>query len=80
MINTLSEVHSVLNDNILPFLGEHRTTKSDNTVNTNWTTHNNYLTITQPENNDGCRKIVTNIAPRPSDSEISNEEAVSKYI
>ena len=65
---------------ILPFSGEYRTTKRENTVNANWTTLDKKLPITNPENHDSCRKVVTNKAPRPSDSEISNEEAVSDYI
>ena len=65
---------------ILPFSGEHRTTKRENTVNANWKTLDKKLPITHPENHDSCRKVVTNNAPRPSDSEISNEEAVSNYI
>ena len=54
--------------------------KRENTVDANWKTLDKKLPITHPENHDSCRKVVTNKAPRPSDSEISNEEAVSNYI
>ncbi|XP_052082471.1 uncharacterized protein LOC127720103 isoform X2 [Mytilus californianus] len=40
--------------------------------NNQWTTDEHHLAVTQPENQDVLRKVATNIAPRPAESEMSN--------
>ncbi|VDI44608.1 Hypothetical predicted protein [Mytilus galloprovincialis] len=60
--------------NIIPSVAtvKPRLRRKEKDPNNQWTTQEHHLAVTQPDNQDIFRKVATSRAPRPSESEMSN--------
>ncbi|XP_063408699.1 uncharacterized protein LOC134692180 [Mytilus trossulus] len=60
--------------NIIPSVAtvKPRLRRKEKDPNNQWTTREHHLAVTQPDNQDVLRKVATSRAPRPSESEMSN--------